>query len=508
MPQPSAPSSSFYSSFYNLERRLFAPVDIGWLLWFRVLLGALLLWEVWLFFRHGLIERYYVEPQFHFTYLGFEWVRPWPTPGMHIHFAALGALAACILLGIAARAAAFLFGLGFLYVFLLDKARYMNHFYLVILLCGLLSLMPAGGGWSADAWLRPALRRTHVPAWTLSVLRFQFAVVYLFAGIAKLHPDFLSGRVLGLMLSYKEHVRWLWPLAEVRWFPMLLSHAALLLDLAVVPLLLWRRTRCGALLAAVCFHGVNAFLFDIDVFPWLMIGGTAILFFPDRLPRWGRGAVPDRTTPSPAGGRWRRRRLIVYGLAAYALVQVSVPLRHLVYPGDAAWTDEGHLFAWRMLMRVKVGYPPRFPVTYVRDGRLYRTEIPRQPDEVWFRHWQARKMLLDPDMVLQYVHLHVRSLRKSGAQQIDIRAVVPVSLNGRAPALLIDPGVNLAVVPRGLGPKTWVLPAPGGAGPRDGLAREAARGAGEAAAGIQPKSVAAPVEKDCKRRVAALMCVN
>jgi hypothetical protein len=47
---------------------------------------------------------------------------------MYLHFFALGGLATCIMLGLWYRASATLFFLGFTYVFLLDKAQYLNHF--------------------------------------------------------------------------------------------------------------------------------------------------------------------------------------------------------------------------------------------------------------------------------------------------------------------------------------------------------------------------------------------
>jgi hypothetical protein len=235
-----------------------------------------------------------------------------------------------------------------------------------------------------------------------------------------------------------------------------LSYAALTFDLFVAPLLLWRRTRLAAVVVAVTFHLSNSVLFHIDVFPWLMIGATIILFVDDRLP-W---RVPQATTSSPTvddASNGGLRRLSMGMLAVYVTLQLLIPLRHLAYPGDAAWTDEGHRFAWRMLMRVKTGQVPSFPVRYVKDGQLYQTTIGVPPDPAfWASHWQARKIVQNPDAILQVVHSYVAELRRQGAEQIDIRAIVPVSLNGHPPALLIDPKVNLADEQRSLRHKRWV----------------------------------------------------
>ena len=73
-------------SLSAIQAALFKPVDIASLAFFRIAFGTILLWEVWRYFDYGWIERYYIEPEFHFTYYGFEWVRPWSGGGMFLHF--------------------------------------------------------------------------------------------------------------------------------------------------------------------------------------------------------------------------------------------------------------------------------------------------------------------------------------------------------------------------------------------------------------------------------------
>lgn len=137
----------------RIARRLFAPVDIAPLVWFRIAFGIIMAWEMWRYFEHGWIYDYYIQPKFFFTYYGFSWVHPWPGNGMYVHFAVLGVLAACIALGLCYRAATVLFFLGFTYVFLLDQTDYLNHFYLVCLYSFLLTVVPANRAFSLDAGL-------------------------------------------------------------------------------------------------------------------------------------------------------------------------------------------------------------------------------------------------------------------------------------------------------------------------------------------------------------------
>src|SRR5688500_17786131 len=83
----------------RLRADLFKPVDISFLVFFRVLFGAIMLWEVYRYATYGWISRYFVEPALTFTYYGFSWVKPWPGSGMYIHFWVLGVTAAFIMAG-------------------------------------------------------------------------------------------------------------------------------------------------------------------------------------------------------------------------------------------------------------------------------------------------------------------------------------------------------------------------------------------------------------------------
>lgn len=122
--------------------------------------------------------------------------------------------------------------------------------------------------------------------------------------------------------------------------------------------------RWRAAVAVVGFHLFNFVAFDIGIFPWLMLA-TLPLFFSLRC--WERvnqrGVVPSMPRETEAGmGQapgplaWRpRHRLITALVIAYAAAQALVPLRHVLYPGTVHWTEEGHRFAWHMMLRTKSG---------------------------------------------------------------------------------------------------------------------------------------------------------
>ena len=240
----------------ELETRARAPVDIASLVFFRIGFGALAAWWAWDYLTSGRVRYYYVEPQFHFTYAGWEWVRPWPGAGMYVHFLALAILAVGIAAGCCYRAACVMFALGFTYVFLLDATNYQNHYYLIILVSGVLAIVPAHRAVSVDAAWRPALYSDSAPAWSLWLVRFHVALPYVFGGIAKLDADWLSGVPMRQLLAphFGLPVLGDWLVAP----PTALAFAwgGLVFDLLIVPLLLWKWTRwpAYALCVALATH--------------------------------------------------------------------------------------------------------------------------------------------------------------------------------------------------------------------------------------------------------------
>ncbi len=448
---------------------LFEPVDNSFLVFFRIVFGGIMLWEVYRYFSYDWITRYFVEPAVTFTYYGFGWVKPWPGRGMYIHFFVLGLAAACVMVGFLYRIAAPVLFLTFTYSFLLDQTRYLNHFYLVCLISFLMCFLPAERAFSVDALLRRKIRSAVVPAWTLWLLRAQVGIPYFYGGIAKLNSDWIHGG---------EPMRsWLRPLTKLpggqifaaEWVVYSFVIGGLMLDLLVVPLLLWRRTRLFAFAAAVVFNLINAVIFDIGIFPWLMLGALLIFFPPDLLRRFARSFLPGETfgvaQPSQAsvrpktiaeGSSWPSlsgsQKLVAGLLAAYLTVQVFLPLRHYLYPGNVSWTEEGHNFAWHMKLRTKVGEAV-FNVTHPQSGQTWSIK----PGDYLKSH-QVMKMTTKPDLILLFSHYLAEEKRREGYDDVEVRARVMVSLNGRQPQLLIDPNVDLAKEHVSLLPARWIVP--------------------------------------------------
>lgn len=412
------------------------------------------------FWAYGWIRDIYIAPPLHFHWMGFSWLDPWPGLGMYVHFAILGLASACIMLGLFYRVATVIFFVAFTYVELLEKATYLNHYYLISLLGFLMIFMPLHHAGSIDAWRTPSLRRDLAPAWVLWLLRFQVGVVYFFAGVAKLGPDWLlRGEPLGIWLAAHTDIPLVGPFLAERWVARFASFFGAAFDLSVVFFLLRDRTRKWAYALVVVFHAMTGYLFPIGVFPWVMTF-SALIFFPADWPRRLLAHVPhfaswahkDLVT-SPEVRReklWIRRVGLVF-LGFYVLLQLLIPLRRFLYPGNTAWTEEGFRFAWRVMLVEKVGFV-EYRVKDKKTGRETMVDPAR-----YLSPLQVKMMAVSPDMILEMAQMITRDEKKRG-KDVEVRADVFVTMNGRPSRRLIDPETNLALEKDSLWPRPWILP--------------------------------------------------
>ena len=410
-------------------------------------------WDASQYLGKGWAWTHYCAPEFLFKFQGFTWLEPLPEVGMFAVYAGMFVAGALIALGAYYRAAITFFFLAHTYAFLLSASQYLNHAYLISLIAFLLIWMPANRCLSVDAWRKPELRAKPTPRWARATLQGQVAVVYVFGAIAKLNPDWLAGVPIGQWLQHSaERNPLIGDLVAAPEVVPLVLWGGILFDLLIVPALVWRRTRVLAVLVSLGFHVSNSVLFEIGVFPWMMLGATTLFFaadWPRKVP--GLRALFDEWEPPPtasgAPSRW-----LWLPLALWFAVQVGLPLRHHVYPGDVAWTEEGHPFAWRMKLRSKRGRAT-FRVRDPETGHEWRVY---PEDELQPR--QAHKMAGRPDLILQYAH-HLAELEGERlGHPVEVRADAFVSLNYRPPQRFIDPEVDLTTRELSLRAYDWILP--------------------------------------------------
>lgn len=441
----------------------------------RVAFGTLMLASTLRFLMRGWVQSFYIDPQFHFTYLGFSWVRPLPLMGMYAIFGLQLLCCVAIIIGWRYRLGMSLFFLLFTYVELIDKTYYLNHYYFVSVFALLLSLLPLNGRFSVDARRQPDCKRLTVPNWMLVAVRLQIGVVYFYAGVAKLNTAWLfEAMPLRIWLRIYADMPLVGSILSLSTTAYLMSWAGVTFDLTIPLLLTWRRSRPIAYLGVIGFHLVTGLLFNIGMFPWIMIACTLVFF--DKHDWSGLRSIAARIkrrshelcSPAQHENDDRQqivdhsyRSFIVHRYSGFTadfqrmsliglllLFQLLMPLRHWLYPGNVHWTEEGYRFAWKVMLNEKTGH-----VTF----DLY--------DPVDGNHWmvfpsdylsvqQEKQMSFQPDMILQFAHF----IAEQHARPVRVYAHAYVSHNGSSSRLLIDPAVDLAAEPYDWRPRDWILP--------------------------------------------------
>jgi hypothetical protein len=443
------------------------PVDASSLAVFRIFVGVICAWEVSRYFEAGWIHEFWEAPTFHFHYVGFGWAKPLSAPGMEILWGVLGVCAVLIALGAAYRVAAVIFAVGFGYTFLIEAATYLNHFYFLGLVALILAIVPANRAWSIDALIRhrrgSARRHPSVPNWALWLVRFQVAVIYVGGGIAKMDPDWLRGQPMGAWLANRTDFPLIGGMFDTPHAGLVAAWLGMSFDLLIVFAVAWRRTRYLALVAALGFHFTNSHLFSIGIFPYLALVSLLIFCEPDwprAVVRAMQGREPEShrfAAPPALTGRGRTLALIGVTLALlHVAVQVVVPLRHLVMPGRAAWTEAGHTFSWHMKLRDKEG-DVGFVVV---DGAGHRSTV---APSAGLEPWQYESMTVRPELIRQFAD-HLADQAGPGTR---VYARALISLNGRKPQLMVDPKVDLAAESATLGTPSWIVPLHEPLPPRD-----------------------------------------
>ncbi len=438
-------------------KNLFAPIDNATVVLFRLMFGGIMFWEVTRYFKYDWISRYWIEPYFNFSYAPFNF-QPLPGEGMYILWYVLGALAIFITIGFLYRISAVLFFLLFTYTFLLEQARYLNHFYLVILISFIMIFIPAHRAFSVDSLILKKVRSNFNPSWHLWLIRFMIGVPYFFGGIAKLNPDWLRGYPLHNWLLDDLDFPVIGKYFTEDWMIMLMSYSGLILDLAVVPVLLFKRTRVWGFIVICSFHLMNDRLFQIGIFPWFMIAATTLFFAPD----WPRKAVKQLSfglvkSKAPILDnlklpRIQYQQITLWILALFVSIQALLPFRHLLIKGNVHWTEEGHKYAWHMKLRGKSG-TTKFYIRDVNTGEVIEINT-----SGYLEDWQANKMDGNTIMIWKFAHFLKEEYRLMGSN-IEVYVEARASLNGRAYQTIINPDVDLTMQKKPLfGHSSWILP--------------------------------------------------
>jgi len=444
---------------YDFRKQMQKPVSIAPLVTFRVTFGAMMLFSIIRFWLNGWITDLYVKPKLYFPYPGFEWIHPAGSTGMHLVFLLMGISALSVMLGCCYRLSITAFSLLFTYVELIDITNYLNHYYFISIVSFLMIWLPANRGFSIDTFIRPALKRTQVPLWTIGIIRLQLGMVYFFAGLAKLNADWLWDAVpMKIWLPAKSHLPIVGPLMYKSWIAYVFSWFGACYDLFIPFFLINKRTRAVAYFFVLGFHIATAVFFPgIGMFPYVMIVSSLIFFSGKFHERLQYALSFGNTSTNVAGGRvytyhTRAKPLLYSWLFIYFLLQTLLPLRFLLYPGHLFWHEEGYRFSWRVMLMEKSGNS----FFYIKEsvtGKTYEVN-----NSEFLTPLQEKMMSTQPDMILYYAHFLAKEYMHRGIQQPSVFVEDYVALNGQRSRLFIDTTADLAKKSWSWKHYDWVMP--------------------------------------------------
>jgi hypothetical protein len=447
---------------YLARTRSLAPLAV-----FRIIVGFCVSFSTIRFIGLGWVEEQYIAPKIHFHYYGFEWVKGveyFGEFGLFALFTILLISAVCVMLGAWYRVASVIMFLVFTYIELLDVTYYLNHYYFVSIIAGMMTLLPAHRLCSVDCWRNPSLRREQVPAWIIDILKVQIAIVYVYAGLAKITTDWLFHALpLSIWLPAHDQLPFVGHYFREQWLSYVFSWCGMFFDCTVPFFLLWRRTRVFAYVAVVVFHSITGWMFQIGVFP-LVMSLCVLLFFSDefhlKVVTWiekilrlnnketSTSILIENTRNDYQSSLYRTILPLVF--TVHLIFQLLFPWRYILYPGNMFWTEQGYRFGWRVMLMEKAATA----TFYVRDSISGREGIIDNSE--FLNTHQEKQMAMQPDMIIQYAQYLRNIYQLRGINNPSIRAEVWVTLNARPSRLLFDPQLNLATIEDTWANKWWL----------------------------------------------------
>ncbi|MRI02185.1 HTTM domain-containing protein [Kriegella sp. EG-1] len=422
----------------DLGSKLLSPKSILPLVVFRIAFGLLLCFSQLRFMFKGWIEACYTSTDFHFTYQYFDWIKPFDLYTMYIIVIASAVFALCIALGFLYRIASVLFFLSFTYLELIEKSWYLNHYYFASLIAFLLIWLPAHRNYSADCLIFKNIRLAKVPNWTILILRLQIAAVYFFGGIAKLKSDWLlDAQPLKIWLKARTETPIIGTLFEYDLTAYIFSYTGVLYDLTIPFLLFCKRTRPWAYVLVVVFHVLTYILFNIGMFPWIMIAASLIFI---SAKEWTKILelvgiqIKEQNSNSKS---LSTNRIALPLLSLYIFFQLTFPLRHYLLSNNVLWTENGLRFAWHVMIMEKNGFA-EFTVVDNDTNRKF-TVYPSQ----YLSVIQEKQMSFQPDMIWQFARYLKQNFDTDDNKNLSIYVNSKVALNGRGSQTFIASSTDL-----------------------------------------------------------------
>tara|TARA_B100000900_G_scaffold97033_1_gene80140 strand:+ start:28814 stop:30169 length:1356 start_codon:yes stop_codon:yes gene_type:complete len=423
---------------------------------YRIGFGILVMISILRFWSNGWIESLYLEPDFHFSFYGFSWVKPLGIYTYLLFFICFFS-ALFVMIGYKYRYAIVILFLSFTYIEMMDKTTYLNHYYLVSSISFLMIFLPCASYFSVDS-----KTKKRVPRWTIDSLKILLLIVYFYAGLAKVNSDWLiHAQPLKIWLKTKYTIPIIGEtLLQQNFSYYLFSWGGMIYDLTIPFLLLYSPTRVFAFIMVIIFHVLTRILFPpIGMFPYIMIF-SCIIFFEgnthkkiiDKIKKIFRLNFTRSENLISDVNRFTKNNFAIPVVSLFFIFQILFPLRSIIYPGELFWTEQGYRFSWRVMLIEKAGYTT-FKVIDNSNGNF---EVVNNLD--YLTPFQEKQMSFQPDMILEYAHYLGNTYKMKGFKDISVYAESYVTLNGRPSQRFIKKNIDLFKIKLDLKHKNWIIP--------------------------------------------------
>ncbi|XP_061396203.1 vitamin K-dependent gamma-carboxylase [Musca vetustissima] len=404
----------------------------------------------------------------------------------------LGAIG--IILGYRFRLSCLAFILPYWYIFLLDKPAWNNHSYLFGLVGVMLLFSQANRYCSLDKYFNPEMPTT-VPYWNYFLIKFQFFILYMYAGLKKLTAEWLSGYA---MSSLSRH----WVLSPFRWVlseelaDLLIVHwFTAIFDFSIAFFMTCSKTRLLATPFMVSFHLMNSRLFVIGMFPWVCLAQVPMFYgfdWPRKLNKENFKKLynklmkkdpnekevqkvnaikdsskeetnnelqePEKINDNPiyyckgcqkqlkiTNKCNKKEYLQTFVVLLYCALQLFLPYSHFITKGYNNWTNGLYGYSWDMMVH---SYNTIMTTIKVVDNSNNKTHYLNPYAFTEYDRWMKYA-----DMAQQYAQCikrnidfeHKRNPRGSPLSSTNISIYIDVwcSMNGRFQQRVFDPRVDL-----------------------------------------------------------------
>lgn len=429
---------------------------------FRIAFGLLIFFSILRFWSNGWIKSLYLDPIFHFSYLGFSWVKP---VGNYTYLIFLLCMLSSLsfALGYKYKFSSIVLFMSFTYIELMDKTTYLNHYYLISILAFMLIFLPAANYFSIDSLKNN--KDKLIPRWSVDSIKVMLCIVYFYAGFAKINSDWLiDAQPLKIWLQGSYDIPLIGELLQKKWVHYTMSWGGMLYDCLIPFLLFIKRTRWLAFFLVVIFHVLTKVLFPaIGMFPYIMIVSCFIFFhysYHDNIILFLKKLInktkiyKDLKEKVEQPKNLNQSRTSLYVIVGFLLMQVLIPIRYKLYPGELFWTEQGYRFSWRVMLIEKRGYTD-FRIVNSEDNQGFYVN-----NEDFLTPFQEKQMSFQPDFILEFAQFLGDYHTKKGMNKVQVYVDAFATLNGRKSERLIDPKMNLYGIKNSILHKDWINPYP------------------------------------------------